>query len=883
LLVAVPHHQLLSSTFDAPTHFFLCFWLRVEVRARATYVEHALDAGLEFETPMLSASSTKNMVFTPLAMFHGVLLVVCALNSLTQSETVAVLGTHAPACGCAVPDSQEKMVCESIDDLHTGRTFDTSCHLLCALADEGENYVELPTGLVRTAAGAEWDWCTRSHEPTDLQKLRGGGEASDPANKLVVRAGRDLGCVGTRDPDACSTFVHDACYAPTSVGADVRSLCPVMCGFCTVDGCEDAIGYPHFFENAGEGGSDPGHNFAQEIEFLEPTEILKLGMLLRFTDVLTTPADIRMALYFDSGSAPGQKAGETAVASLDGYKSKAKVELRFAASDDAPSSSIFPAGKYWISINTGRSMLFNGNREPTSAELSAGSGMLFYTNQNTTNPLPASFGSQSNYPKVLNLYAVTGPRCTTTITTTVTSTVPTPQPPPSPTPSPTPVPIPQPTPSCKCSEGEGTAMCSFKADAKGQLTNTGSIAASRCQLNCGLAGSPTQVYLDLESGGKYTQVPNRGTEVFTWDIEGGFYKRQSSRGTVHFWKPTQGSLVEFEVYFATPSSLSAVADNTAQIDPLTGVISFASSGTTFVPSTIPKLIHIVDGASNLIYDPCPTTTTSSSTSTVTTITSTTATSRTTTTSGLCAENTDIPIMCQIESNVDQCFRELFAQTCPKLCGRCFTSTATSTTATTTITITTTTATTNTVTLTTTTASHTVKFVLFADCTALKISSIKFAVFKALETDASINLSDLLSINVACGSVNVVLRFRTSAEAAKAKSAMSQRQVRVVIDGVPVEAILLKETTTSSTSTTRTTTPCLCAPMTDDVEAICKIENGAPTGDRHHSVCHMKCAVGWTSVDGYFDLPSGGVYGDRSMWPGFGVARGCYCITHLLLV
>lgn len=59
------------------------------------------------------------------------------------------------------------------------------------------------------------------------------------------------------------------------------------------------------------------------------------------------------------------------------------------------------------------------------------------------------------------------------------------------------------------------------------------------------------------------------------------YRRLTSGGQTHYWQQT--GLATWNIYVALPTSVS-VPDNTAQIDPITNIISFSSTATTFIPS-----------------------------------------------------------------------------------------------------------------------------------------------------------------------------------------------------------------------------------------------------------------------------------------------------------
>lgn len=92
-------------------------------------------------------------------------------------------------------------------------------------------------------------------------------------------------------------------------------------------------------------------------------------------------------------------------------------------------------------------------------------------------------------------------------------------------------------------------------------------------------------HLHLPAGNPWSQTVG-GTvyyENFYSDNVGtvATYRRFTSGGQTHYWEQT--GLTTWNIYFTLPTSVS-VPDNTAEIDPITHVISFSNSGTTFSPS-----------------------------------------------------------------------------------------------------------------------------------------------------------------------------------------------------------------------------------------------------------------------------------------------------------
>lgn len=61
------------------------------------------------------------------------------------------------------------------------------------------------------------------------------------------------------------------------------------------------------------------------------------------------------------------------------------------------------------------------------------------------------------------------------------------------------------------------------------------------------------------------------------------YRRLTSGGSTHYWQQT--GLNTWNIYVTLPSAVS-IPDNTAEIDPITNILSFSSVATTFVPSTV---------------------------------------------------------------------------------------------------------------------------------------------------------------------------------------------------------------------------------------------------------------------------------------------------------
>lgn len=100
--------------------------------------------------------------------------------------------------------------------------------------------------------------------------------------------------------------------------------------------------------------------------------------------------------------------------------------------------------------------------------------------------------------------------------------------------------------------------------------------------NSSLAYAPSHFH--LPDGNPWSQTVGSLTENFYSDNVGyATYRRVSSGGWTHYWRQT--GLGTWDIYFTLPTA-SSVRDNTAEIDPVTHIISFSNTGTTFVPNTL---------------------------------------------------------------------------------------------------------------------------------------------------------------------------------------------------------------------------------------------------------------------------------------------------------
>ena len=96
-------------------------------------------------------------------------------------------------------------------------------------------------------------------------------------------------------------------------------------------------------------------------------------------------------------------------------------------------------------------------------------------------------------------------------------------------------------------------------------------------------------HFHLPDGNPWSQSTGSLVENFYSDNVGtATYRRVSSGGWTHYWQQT--GLVTWNIYFTLPTSVS-VPDNTAEIDPITNIISFSTSSTTFSPS---RTLNYVD-------------------------------------------------------------------------------------------------------------------------------------------------------------------------------------------------------------------------------------------------------------------------------------------------
>ena len=105
-------------------------------------------------------------------------------------------------------------------------------------------------------------------------------------------------------------------------------------------------------------------------------------------------------------------------------------------------------------------------------------------------------------------------------------------------------------------------------------------------------------HFHLPDGNPWSQTGGSFTENFYSDNVGAAtYRRVSSGGWTHYWKQT--GLTTWNIYFTLPTQFS-VPDNTAEIDPITHIISFSSTATTFVPN---KLLSPVDSTTLALAPP----------------------------------------------------------------------------------------------------------------------------------------------------------------------------------------------------------------------------------------------------------------------------------------
>lgn len=105
---------------------------------------------------------------------------------------------------------------------------------------------------------------------------------------------------------------------------------------------------------------------------------------------------------------------------------------------------------------------------------------------------------------------------------------------------------------------------------------------SLTNVSSSIAYAPSHFH--LPDGNPWSQTVGSLTENFYSDNVGyATYRRVSSGGWTHYWRQT--GLGTWDIYFTLPTAMS-VPDNTAEIDPVTHIISFSNTGTTFVPSTL---------------------------------------------------------------------------------------------------------------------------------------------------------------------------------------------------------------------------------------------------------------------------------------------------------
>ncbi|MDP2313789.1 MAG: hypothetical protein Q8P41_12850 [Pseudomonadota bacterium] len=169
----------------------------------------------------------------------------------------------------------------------------------------------------------------------------------------------------------CSATASDG-SATSSAGTDT----------VTVLGASYTIGYASVFSSPGTGYSGTNYNLGQQITVSSAVQLYALGAGLRLADT----DNIRMALYTNSGSAPGTLVAYTALTNLTGYPAGDGVEM-----DVVGGPVSVPAGTYWITVNCSDRVYFNYTT-------SGGAGnTIAYNSLATTSAFPTSFGSASTY------------------------------------------------------------------------------------------------------------------------------------------------------------------------------------------------------------------------------------------------------------------------------------------------------------------------------------------------------------------------------------------------------------------------------------------------------------------------------------------------------
>ncbi|MES2645168.1 MAG: hypothetical protein V4850_37115 [Myxococcota bacterium] len=155
----------------------------------------------------------------------------------------------------------------------------------------------------------------------------------------------------------------------------------------TVLGASYTIGYTTPFATPGTGYSGGGsstYSLGQAITVSSAVQLYSLGAGLRLTN---TTDSIRMALYTNSGGAPGTLVAYTAWTALSPYAAGTNVEM-----DVVGGPISLPAGTYWIMINTtGGRIYFNYTTSGASGNT------VIYNLLGSAAAFPTSFGSASSY------------------------------------------------------------------------------------------------------------------------------------------------------------------------------------------------------------------------------------------------------------------------------------------------------------------------------------------------------------------------------------------------------------------------------------------------------------------------------------------------------
>jgi hypothetical protein len=150
----------------------------------------------------------------------------------------------------------------------------------------------------------------------------------------------------------------------------------------TVLAASYTIGYATTFATPGTGNSAANYSLGQQITVPSAVSLYQLGVLQR----LANTGSVRMALYTNSGSAPGTLVAYTALTSMASYAAGAAIEM-----DVVGSPVSVPAGTYWIMQNLSATSYMGYTTTGASGNV------IYYNALASGSAWPTSWGSGSTY------------------------------------------------------------------------------------------------------------------------------------------------------------------------------------------------------------------------------------------------------------------------------------------------------------------------------------------------------------------------------------------------------------------------------------------------------------------------------------------------------